>query len=62
MVALSELLVLFTTTNKILIQYHIVWLLVVIFCQRATREAMQEFTAILAIRRGEMNGKMPVDE
>ncbi len=48
MVALSELLVLFTTTqlqihnseNKILIQYHIVRLLVVIFSRRATKEAM----------------------
>ncbi len=28
--------------NKILIRYHIVWLLVVIFSQRATREAMQD--------------------
>ncbi len=28
---------------KILIQYHIVWLLVVIFSQRATREAMKDF-------------------
>ncbi len=29
--------------KKILIQYHIVWLLVVIFSGRATREAMQDF-------------------
>ncbi len=29
--------------NKTLIRYHIVWLLVVIFSRRATREAMQDF-------------------
>ncbi len=29
--------------NKILIRYHIVWHLVVIFSRRATREAMQDF-------------------
>ncbi len=29
--------------NKMLIRYHIVWLLVVIFSRRATREAMLDF-------------------
>ncbi len=50
MVALSELLALISivfgyltkhnSENKILIRYHIVWLLVVILSRRATSEAM----------------------
>ncbi len=42
--------------NKILIRYHMVWLLVEIFSQRATREAMSDFPSD---KKGK---KMHVDE